>query len=104
VALFGILAAGPVAAQETLGYSPSPISHSMYAEPPGEFIILDTLFLRPLGMAAMAVGFAGSVASMPFNATSGSENMVAKKLLREPWEYTFCRPLGVIDYEYSNIK
>lgn len=66
--------------------------------PPGEFILLDVLVLRPLGLAATAIGVAGAIVSTPLAVATQSEDRVGKSLLRRPYEYTFCRPVGDVDY------
>lgn len=69
-----------------------------YPEPPGELILFDVLVLRPLGLAASAIGFAGSILALPFAATSNSGDIVGRKLIQDPFCYTFARPLGYVDY------
>jgi hypothetical protein len=61
---------------------------------PGEFVIVDAILFRPLGIVAMACGFAGTLVSWPWAATSNSSEIVGQKLLKEPFDYTFRRPLG----------
>jgi len=68
------------------------------SDPPGELILADVLILRPLGIVASAVGLAGSLVSIPFAATSRSGDLVGRKLIQEPFDYTWCRPLGDVDY------
>jgi hypothetical protein len=75
-------------------YSPYPVARH---DPPGELILADVLILRPLGIAASIVGLAGSVISAPFAATSNSFGVVNEKLIREPFDYTWCRPLGQME-------
>lgn len=67
-------------------------------EPPGELILVDTLLLRPLGIVALGVGLAGSLVSLPFAATSNSGCRVGRQLIKAPFDYTFKRPLGDMDY------
>ena len=62
--------------------------------PSAEAIIADTLILRPVGIVAMVVGFAGAIIAFPFAILSNSTDRVKQKLLVEPFEYTFKRPVG----------
>ncbi len=58
----------------------------------------DLIFVRPLGLAATAVGEALFIVSLPFSAMGGNVDAAAQKLVVEPARYTFNRPLGQIDY------
>jgi len=87
----------PVFAQEVLPPDPT-LSGRFTAEPAGEFIIFDTVFLRPLGLASMAVGAGFAALSSPWAVSSHSEVRVQRELLDKPYIYTFCRPLGDIDF------
>ena len=87
----------PVLAQEVL--PPDPTATGRFtAEPMGEFIIFDALILRPLGLAAMAVGATGAAISYPWAKPSNSEDRVNRELLQKPYWYTFCRPIGDINF------
>lgn len=66
--------------------------------PSAEAIIADTLVVRPLGMVACTVGLIGGILSYPFAALSHSEDSVKQRLLIEPFEYTFQRPVGSVKY------
>ena len=68
------------------------------SDPPGEMILADVLILRPLGIASQIVGVAGSIISLPWAASSCSGCLVQRKLIQEPFEYTWCRQLGDMDY------
>ncbi|ABK15864.1 hypothetical protein [Syntrophobacter fumaroxidans] len=95
--LFGLLCT-PVWA-ETL--APEPVSQRaqmLYESPPAELILADVFILRPAGIVATALGLAGSIVAYPFGVTSCSTEIIDQKLVREPWDYTFCRPVGRIDY------
>ena len=87
----------PVPAQEPLPPDPT-LSGRFTAEPLGEFIIFDALILRPLGLVSMGVGAVGAVAAAPWAASSNSQNRVDRELIQKPHDYTFCRPLGDIDF------
>jgi hypothetical protein len=99
ISFFGGLMSAPVYAEE---YMRSPATdlisefHSNIVDPPGEFLILDAAICRPLGIAAMGVGLAGAIISWPWALTSNSSERVGRRLFKEPFEYTFKRPLGDI--------
>ena len=63
-------------------------------DPPPEAIIFDAAVMRPLSLAAMVAGFAGTVVSAPWATTSCTWDRVHRQLLMKPYMYTFCRPLG----------
>jgi hypothetical protein len=54
----------------------------------------DLLLSRPGGLVATAVGAAVLVVTLPFSLLSGTTNEAAQKLVGEPADYTFRRPLG----------
>jgi hypothetical protein len=89
---------------------PCPPSQSMWvgrgesditpsSTPPGELMIFDALVLRPLGIVSMAIGLGGAFVTAPWAATSHSGDQAANALLEKPAHYTFCRPIGEVDYE-----
>lgn len=59
-------------------------------------IIIDTTFLRPLGIVSTAFGTAFFVVSLPFAAITGSVGDSYDLLIKDPFVYTFRRPLGQI--------
>ena len=59
-------------------------------------IIIDTAFLRPLGIASTIFGTAFFVVSLPFAAITSSVGTSYELLIEEPFKYTFRRPLGEI--------
>ena len=65
--------------------------------PPPTFasVLSDILILRPLGIAGMALGTAGTVVATPFALPSGSMGEVGRTLIIDPYNFTFNRPLGV---------
>lgn len=65
---------------------------------PGELILADVLILRPLGIAALGIGLVGSVVTLPFAAASNSVDRVGRELIQRPFEYTFTRPVGDVEY------
>ncbi len=57
-------------------------------------MVLDAVVARPLGLAAIVVGTALTVVTLPFTIPSGSVKASARELIVRPAEYTFKRPLG----------
>jgi len=90
----------PVLAQEPL--PPDPTLNGRFTldngEPLGEFIIFDAVILRPLGLVSMGVGAIGAGLAAPWAASSNSQARVNRELIQKPYDYTFCRPLGDIDF------
>jgi len=58
------------------------------------YMMGDLVVMRPLGIAATAVGTVFYVLSLPFSLAGGNEPEVRQKLMADPAEYTFTRPLG----------
>jgi len=105
IALFiGLIGLPAYAQQSSSFYSSEPVSAystldpNFEYDPPGELILADVLILRPFGIAASAVGLVGSLVALPFAATSCSGDRVVRKLIQEPFDYTWCRPVGDVDY------
>ncbi len=57
-------------------------------------MILDLIVLRPLGLAATVVGGAVYIVSLPFSLAGGNAGQAGRKLVGEPAQFTFVRPLG----------
>ena len=55
---------------------------------------IDALLVRPLSLAATAVGTALFLVSLPFSAISGNAGQAAHVLVVKPARVTFTRPLG----------
>ena len=62
----------------------------------GVDIVIDTVALRPLGIVSTAFGTAFFVVSLPFAAITGSVGTSFELLVKDPFDYTFRRPLGQI--------
>ena len=60
-------------------------------------ITADILLLRPICLVGTVLGTAMFVVALPFSIPSGSVKMTAKKLIVEPFKYTFTRPPGEFD-------
>ncbi len=57
-------------------------------------IILDTVALRPIGLASLLVGCAVYTVSLPFAAITHSMDTTYRVLVKDPFDYTFKRPVG----------
>ena len=60
----------------------------------GEAMIADLVFVRPLGIVAVAVGSVFFIVSLPFSLLGGNSKEAATKLVYDPANFTFSRPLG----------
>ena len=59
-------------------------------------IIIDAIFLRPLGLVSTAFGSVFFVATLPISAITSSVGTAYEALVEDPFVYTFRRPLGQI--------
>ncbi len=75
-------------------------SAPVFASDGGPEIIAE-LVVRPLGLAAIVVGSAAFIVALPFAAATGDVNLVARKLVAEPFRYTFVRPFGDFDENWD---
>ena len=66
-------------------------------------IPVDVLLIRPVSLVATVLGTALFVVALPFSIPSGSVKMTAKKLIVEPFKFTFTRPLGKFDESEPSI-
>ena len=57
-------------------------------------IAADIVLLRPLGLAGTLLGTALFVVGLPFEAISGDISGPANRLIVQPAQFTFARPLG----------
>ena len=80
----------------TAGFSASAGETTLQDEASGESMIADFLFLRPLGFAATVVGAVFFVVSLPFSGPTGSTGEAFDRLVAEPSNFTFTRPLGKV--------
>ena len=67
------------------------------ADPDGLAMVADFVFARPLGLLATIVGGVVYVAALPFEAMSHDVRTPARRLIAEPAEFTFHRPLGCFE-------
>jgi hypothetical protein len=63
-------------------------------EPGGGAMIYDMVVIRPIGLAATAIGTVFWLVSSPFSASGDNFDTATEKLVKEPAAYTFKRPLG----------
>ena len=63
-------------------------------KPSGGQMMWDTLFMRPIGIVATAVGCVVWLVSYPFAFLGGNTNESTQALVADPFEWTFQRPLG----------
>ncbi len=64
-----------------------------------EGIVLDVFICRPAGMVTSMVGTTLFVVSLPFALPARSIRTTAKKLVVNPFKWTFVRPLGQFYWE-----
>jgi hypothetical protein len=86
VVLIMVLSTGPVSAYETSDID----------------IIADVFFARPGGIAAIAAGSAVFVLALPFSLPTRSAGVVGQRLVLDPVEFTFCRPVGDFHYRLGS--
>jgi hypothetical protein len=77
-----------------LGASAFAAAQTSNEEITGSTMTADLLLVRPLGIVATVLGCAVFVVSLPFSALGGNTKQASQKLVKEPAEFTFTRPLG----------
>jgi len=60
----------------------------------GEAMTADFFIIRPLGIVTSVLGTAVFIVSLPFSALGGNTKTACRKLVQDPFEFTFQRPLG----------
>lgn len=63
-------------------------------DPSGGAMIFDLAAVRPIGIIATAIGSVFFVLSSPFSALGDNIDTAGEKLVKEPFQFTFKRPLG----------
>ena len=63
-------------------------------DPSGGMMLADFIFVRPIGIAATAIGSIFYVVSLPFSLLGENPGEAGIALVKEPAAYTFRRPLG----------
>lgn len=108
---FGPAIAGAVLAISLLGAAPVLAAGGTPGKaerpkqsPSAEAMIMDGLILRPLGIAATAVGTGVFLATLPFTALGGNTGQAGRKLVADPAKYTFGRCLGCISKDQFPYK
>lgn len=89
----GLVVAQPVAAAGAADYEPAPPSAAAMA--------VDLLLVRPLGLVATVVGTGLFVASLPFSLLGMNTDEAFVRLVGQPAEFTFLRPLGDFETELT---
>lgn len=59
-------------------------------------ILMDVVVLRPLSLVGTVLGTAVFVVGLPFELLAGDVSGPAKRLVAQPAQFTFTRPLGDI--------
>lgn len=62
-----------------------------------DLMIFDVVLARPAGLISIGVGTTVFVLSLPFTLCSRNVKYTAHKLIVEPINYTFTRPLGQME-------
>jgi len=80
---------------------PAPVLSEEGHEPSGEAVTIDLVFMRPAGLVSIVVGTGIFIIAIPFTVPTGSVRVAAKRLIKEPFIFTFVRPVGegMPDYE-----
>lgn len=63
-------------------------------EPTAGAILFDVVLIRPLSIVSIAMGAGVFVVALPFSLPTGTVGLTAKKLVVEPFKFTFARPVG----------
>jgi len=63
-------------------------------DPSAGAMIADTVLARPLGLVTTIAGSAVFLVSLPFSGLGGNASVALQKLVKDPFVFTFKRPLG----------
>ena len=63
-------------------------------EPTGEGMVHDIVLMRGIGLGCLIVSSAVWVIAVPFAALGGNADDATQKLVKDPFNFTFRRPLG----------
>lgn len=77
--------------------APSASSHDDTSSPSAAAMAFDAVVVRPLSLVATVVGTGLFIISLPFHLGGESMSEADKRLIVEPAQYTFQRPLGEFD-------
>ena len=64
------------------------------SEPQGNQMAGDIAIIRPIAIGCLVVSSAAYVIALPFAALGGNAGAVTQKMVVDPFNYTFRRPLG----------
>ncbi len=64
-------------------------------QPSAGAMFVDVVTVRPVGLLAIGACTVVYVVALPFAILGGNTKAATKRLLAEPWQFTFARPLGV---------
>lgn len=99
LAIVMLFTASVVPAQAREMFPPDPNgSGDFTADYMGEKILVDVFIVRPISLGASLIGLVGAAAAYPMASLSNSTDRVEEELIRKPWDHTFCRPVGDIDF------
>lgn len=73
---------------------PMPALAEEKPDPSAIAIAVDIVVVRPLGIISIVAGSVVFVVALPFSIPTGSVGLTAKKLVAEPFKFTFVRPVG----------
>ncbi|HEV8261382.1 MAG TPA: hypothetical protein VGQ19_11575 [Burkholderiales bacterium] len=74
-----------------------PANEQLPSDRAGGDMVLDAVFVRPIGLVAVVAGSVVFVIALPFTLLSGSVGSSADELVKKPIDYTFKRPLGQLE-------
>jgi len=57
-------------------------------------VVTDLVILRPVGIAATAIGTGAFIVSLPVTYANGTTQQTSETLVMKPLRFTFKRPLG----------
>ncbi len=80
--------------------SVTPLSAAEKKEPSPDEVAVDLLLIRPIAFSSVIVGAGIFIVSMPFTLPTGNLNLAGRKLVVEPWKYTFSKPLGYLETDF----
>jgi hypothetical protein len=97
--VIGLLVLLAISLIQMPAYAGTPTKYSTQAKGniPLDATLFDLLILRPMGIASCVLGVASTLVAFPFAFTTGAGSEVGDKLITEPFEWTFQRPIG-FDY------
>jgi len=84
----------PVGAGAQSSMSTRGLEYFEEEDPGAGMMMWDLVAVRPLSICASVIGSAFFLVSWPFSALGGNSDVAGEKLVKEPFRYTFKRPLG----------